>query len=266
MLTKGPAKKVTIFINEDTQHHMTALHDSLMAFLMHKECPGATATRAYFGFGSHQMLHTHKVEELTQPLPIRIEFVETPEKVEEVLPTLYEMVTDGLIEVQDTTVVKLAHKSTRPEPRLPHERRQEPASSSGCSSRSGQVHDEPLYDAIVRKLRMMDMAGATVYRGILGYGAKGHQHKRSFFHVSRDMPIMMSVVDSPGKIAVAADAIEGMLEDGLIVISDVDMVRAGSQPNSNGGARCGWIKALDSCGFTFPNPTAIEASRCMRPS
>jgi PII-like signaling protein len=46
MLTKGPAKKVTIFLNEDTQHHMTALHDSLMAFLMHKGVSGATATRA----------------------------------------------------------------------------------------------------------------------------------------------------------------------------------------------------------------------------
>ena len=226
MLTKGPAKKVTIFINEDTQHHMTALHDSLMAFLMHKGVSGATATRAYSGFGSHQMVHTHKVEELTQPLPIRIEFVETPEKVEEVLPTLYEMVTDGLIEVQDTTVVKLAHKSTRPEPRLPHERWQETAKLLRVFiGEADKWHDEPLYDAIVKKLRMMDMAGATVYRGVLGYGAKGHQHKRSFFHVSRDMPIMMSVVDSPGKIAVAADAIEGMLEDGLIVISDVDMVR-----------------------------------------
>ena len=226
MLTKGPARKVTIFINEDTQHHMTALHDSLMAFLMHKGVSGATATRAYSGFGSHQMLHTHKVEELTQPLPIRIEFVETPEKVEEVLPTLYEMVTDGLIEVQDTTVVKLAHKSTRPEPRLPHERRQEPAKLLRVFiGEADKWHDEPLYDAIVKKLRMMDMAGATVYRGILGYGAKGHQHKRSFFHVSRDMPIMMSVIDSPGKIAAAAEAIEGMLEDGLMVISDVDMVR-----------------------------------------
>ena len=226
MLTKGPARKVTIFINEDTQHHMTALHDSLMAFLMHKGVSGATATRAYSGFGSHQMLHTHKVEELTQPLPIRIEFVETPEKVEEVLPTLYEMVTDGLIEVQDTTVVKLAHKSTRPEPRLPHERRQEPAKLLRVFiGEADKWHDEPLYDAIVKKLRMMDMAGATVYRGVLGYGAKGHQHKRSFFHVSRDMPIMMSVVDSPEKIAAAANAIEGMLEDGLMVISDVDMVR-----------------------------------------
>ena len=226
MLTKGPAKKVTVFINEDTQHHMTALHDSLMAFLMHKGVSGATATRAYSGFGSHQMLHTHKVEELTQPLPIRIEFIETPEKVEEILPTLYEMVTDGLIEVQDTTVIKLAHKSTRPEPRLPHERRQEPAKLLRVFiGEADKWHDEPLYDAIVKKLRMMDMAGATVYRGILGYGAKGHQHKRSFFHASRDMPIMMSVIDSPGKIAAAAEAIEGMLEDGLIVISDVDMVR-----------------------------------------
>jgi PII-like signaling protein len=226
MLTKGPARKVTIFINEDTQHHMTALHDSLMAFLMHKGVSGTTATRAYSGFGSHQMLHTHKVEELTQPLPIRIEFVEPPEKVEEVLPTLYEMVTDGLIEVQDTTVVKLAHKSTRPEPRLPHERRQETAKLLRVFiGEADKWHDEPLYDAIVRKLRMMDMAGATVYRGILGYGAKGHQHKRSFFHVSRDMPIMMSVIDSPGKIAAAAEAIEEMLEDGLMAISDVDMVR-----------------------------------------
>ena len=226
MLTKGPAKKVTIFINEDTQHHMTALHDSLMAFLMHKGVSGATATRAYSGFGSHQMLHTPKVEVLTQHLPIRIEFIETPEKVEEVLPTLYEMVTDGLIEVQDTTVVKLARKSTRPEPRLPHERKQGQAKLlRGFIGEADKWDDEPPYDAIVKELRMMDMAGATVYRGILGYGAKGHQHKRSFFHVSRDMPIMISVIDSLEKIAAAAEAIEGMLEEGLIVISDVDMVR-----------------------------------------
>src|SRR5262249_46523151 len=110
MLTKGPAKKVTIFINEDTQHHMTALHDSIMTFLLHKGVAGATATRASSGFGSHHFLHTPRVEVLAHHLPIRIEFVETAEKVDEVLPTLYEMVSDGLIEAQDTTVVKLARK------------------------------------------------------------------------------------------------------------------------------------------------------------
>ena len=91
-------------------------------------------------------------------------------------------------------------------------------------------HDEPLYDAIVKKLRMMDIAGATVYRGILGYGAKGHEHKKSFLHVSRDLPIMLSVIDSPEKIHAAAEVIEGMLEDGLLVISDVEHDPFDSQP------------------------------------
>jgi PII-like signaling protein len=74
-------------------------------------------------------------------------------------------------------------------------------------------------------MRMLDIAGATVYRGILGYGAKGHEHKRSVFHPMRDLPIMLSVIDAPEKIAAAAEAIAGMLEDGLIVTSDVEMVR-----------------------------------------
>jgi PII-like signaling protein len=226
MLAKGPAKKVTIFINEDTQHHMRALHDLLMAFLMHKGVSGATATRAYSGFGSHQMLHTPGVEELTQHLPIRIEFIETPEKVEEILPTLYEMVTDGLIEVQDTHVVKLARKSPKPEPRLPHSRQLGPAKLMRVfMGEADRWHDEPLYDAIVNRLRMMEIAGATVYRGVLGYGAKGHQHKRSFFHPTRDLPVMISVIDTEEKIAAAAGAIESMLQDGLIAVSDVDMVR-----------------------------------------
>jgi PII-like signaling protein len=226
MLTQGPAKKVTIFLNEDTQHHMTALHDSIMTFLMHKGVCGATATRAYAGFGSHQVLHTPGIEALAQHLPIRIEFVETPEKVDEVLPTLYEMVSDGLIEVQDTTVVKLARKAAKPEPKIPHERKQGPAKLLRVFlGEADKWHEEPLYDAIVKKLRMMEIAGATVYRGILGYGAKGHQHKASFFHPMRDLPVMISVIDTEEKISSAAAVIEEMLEDGLIVVSDADIVR-----------------------------------------
>ena len=226
MLTKGAAKKVTIFVNEDAQHHRTPLHDSIMTFLMHKGVSGATATRAFSGFGAHHMLHTPKIEVLAEHLPIRIEFVDTPEKVEEVLPTLYEMVTDGLIEVQDTTVVKHARKSPQPEPAAPHERRQGPAKMLRVFiGEADKWHDQPLYDAMVKKLRMMDIAGATVYRGILGYGAKGLPHKKSFLHVSRDLPIMVTVVDTAEKIAAAAEALEAMLEDGLLVISDADIVR-----------------------------------------
>jgi PII-like signaling protein len=226
MLTRGPARRVTIFLNDDTSHHMTPLHDAIMTFLMHKGVAGATATRGYSGFGAHRTLHTPKVEVLAEHLPIRIEFVETAEKVEEVLPTLYEMVTDGLIEVQDTTVVKLARPAGVPEPVLPHERRAGPAKLLRVFlGEADKWHGEPLYDAIVKQLRMMEIAGATVYRGILGYGAKGHQHKPSFWHPMRDLPVMISVIDTAPKIAEAAAAIEAMLEDGLIVTSDVEMVR-----------------------------------------
>ncbi len=226
MLPKGPAKKVTIFINEDTQHHMMALHESIMTFLMHKGVSGATATRAFSGFGAHQTLHTPKIEVLAEHLPIRIEFVDTPEKVEEVLPSLYEMVSDGFIEVQDTVVVKHARKTSKPEPKLPHQRRESQAKLLRVFlGEADRWHNEPLYDAIVKKLRMMEIAGATVYRGISGYGAKGHEHKKSFFHVSRDLPIMVTAIDTADKIAGAAETIEGMMEDGLIVISDAHIVR-----------------------------------------
>ena len=226
MLTKGPAKKVTIFINEDTQHHMTALHDALMTFLMHKGVSGATATRAFSGFGAHHTLHTPKVEVLAQHLPIRIEFVETAEKVDELLPTLYEMVTDGLIEVQDTQVVKAVRPPVHEQPKPPHQRQSGPATLLRVFfGEADKWHGEPLYDAIVKKLRMMEIAGVTVYRGILGYGAKGHEHKKSFFHVSRDLPVMLSVIDTPAKIQTAVEAIEEMLEDGLIVLSEVEMIR-----------------------------------------
>lgn len=226
MLNKGPAKKVTIFINEDTQHHITALHDAIMTFLMHKGVTGATATRAFSGYGSHRTLHTPQIEVMASHLPIRIEFIDTPEKVDEVLPTLYDMVSDGLIEVQDTTVIKLARKPAKAEPPAPHARREGPAQLLRVFiGESDRWRGEPLYDAIVKKLRMMGIAGATVYRGILGYGAKGREHHSTFFHPMRDLPIMLSVIDAPAKIAAAADAIEEMLEDGLIVISEAHIVR-----------------------------------------
>jgi hypothetical protein len=225
MLTKGPARRVMIFINEDARHHMRPLHDAIMTYLMHKGVAGATATRAYSGFGGHQTLHTPKIEALAEHLPLRIEFVDTPEKVEEVLPTLYEMVADGLIEVQDTTVVKFARRSAKPAAKLPHRRQAGPAKLLRVfMGEADRWHDAPLYDAIVKKLLMMDIA-ATVYRGILGYGAKGHQHKASFFLPTRDLPIMVSVTDTAERISAAAEVVEDMLEDGLIVISDAEIVR-----------------------------------------
>jgi PII-like signaling protein len=227
MLAKGPAKKVTIYLNEETRHHLDSLHEAVMTFLLHKGVAGATATRGLAGFGGQRRMHTPKIEALAEHLPIVIEFVDSPVKVGELLPTLYDMVTDGLIEVQDTVVIKsAAAMRAQPEAALPRQRKQGPAKMLRIFfGEADRWHDEPLYEAIVKTLRMMDISGATVYRGILGYGAKGHTHKERRFHRSRDLPVMVSIVDTAERIAQAVEAVEVMLGDGLLVISDVEMVR-----------------------------------------
>src|SRR5207253_1983057 len=61
MLATGPAKKVTIYVNEDTRHHLGPLYESILTYLMHKGVAGATASRAMAGFGAHGVLHTPKI-------------------------------------------------------------------------------------------------------------------------------------------------------------------------------------------------------------
>lgn len=226
MLQKGPAKKVTIFVNEDTQHHLGSLCDSILAFLLHKGVSGATATRAMAGFGARRVMHTTKIEVLTEHLPIRIEFIESPGKVDELMPTLYDMVTDGVIEVHDTQVIKAASKERPSPPKGPHaEMRGSARLIRIYMGESDKWQGEPLYEAIVKRLRLMDIAGATVYRGILGYGTKGHTHKSGRLPFSHDLPVMISVVDSEEKLVKAIDEIESMMQDGIIVLSDVDVIR-----------------------------------------
>jgi PII-like signaling protein len=110
MLSPGAARKVTVFINEDAHHHHGSLCDAILNFLLHAGVSGATATRAIAGFGTHHSIHTHKIELLSEHLPIRIEFIESAAKVDELMPALCDMVVDGLVEVQDTTVVKVANR------------------------------------------------------------------------------------------------------------------------------------------------------------
>src|SRR5260370_35433185 len=104
MLSKGAAKKVTIYLNEDTQHHLAPLYESILTYLMHRGASGATGTRALPGFGAHKMLHTPKIEVLARHLPVRLDFIEPAENVSALLPTLYDIVSHGLLEDQDNTV------------------------------------------------------------------------------------------------------------------------------------------------------------------
>ncbi len=227
MLPKGSAQKVTIYLNQDTRSHLQPLWSAILAFLRHKHVAGATLFRADGGFGPHERFHDPKSEYDAESNGLRIEFVDLPEKVSELLPTLYEMVTDGLITVQDLTVIKSVasdKKSPAPETLLRKKVINKPAKLVRIYlGESDKCGDGPLYEAIVKKLRMLDFSGATVYRGILGYGAKGHTHKAGRFGLSHDMPIMISVIESRDRVDDLVAVVTGMMQDGVIVTSDVDL-------------------------------------------
>jgi len=82
---------------------------------------------------------------------------------------------------------------------------------------------QPLYEAVVQECRELKIAGATVLRGVEGYGDPAEIHRA---HLMRhDLPILIQIVDSPEKVECLLPVLEEMLDKGLIAISDVQMIR-----------------------------------------
>src|ERR1700688_3532394 len=85
--------------------------------------------------------------------------------------------------------------------------------------------EKPLYRAIVEKCRELDIAGATVFRGIEGYGASTLIRRTHLLSFSSDAPVMITVIDSDEKIQLLLPFLDVMLRDGLIATSDVEVVK-----------------------------------------
>ena len=94
---------------------------------------------------------------------------------------------------------------------------------------------KPLHDAIVEEARRQDLAGATVYRGIEGYGASSRIHRKRLL-TSADLPIVVCLIDTRERIDGFLPTIERMVSEGLIAISDVEVIRysgRASRPTAN---------------------------------
>ena len=90
-------------------------------------------------------------------------------------------------------------------------------------SESDRCQGKPLYEAIVAKCRELKIAGATVFRGLEGYGGTAEMHRAHL--VRHDRPIVITIVDSSENLAALIPAVETMMDTGLMAISDVQVVR-----------------------------------------
>ena len=106
MVTKGPAKKLTIYVDEVDKFHGKPVYEAVMEILITRKISGASVFRGVAGYGSHGKLHTAKILELSTTLPVKIEVVDTEGMINIVLAEISSVVEKGLIEVSDTNVIK----------------------------------------------------------------------------------------------------------------------------------------------------------------
>jgi len=92
---------------------------------------------------------------------------------------------------------------------------------------SDRWNHKPLYEAIVLKARELQMGGATVLRGPMGFGKSSHLHSAKILRLSEDLPMIIEIVDSQAKIDAFLPVLDKMMGSGLITVEKVQVLQYG---------------------------------------
>jgi len=112
MVRQGPAKKLTVYVDESDKFKGKPVYEILMDLFYKQKIVGVSVFRGVAGYGSDGVFHTSKMLELSTALPVKLEAVDSEEMISEVLPLISDIVEKGLIEVTDTTVIKCCGKTS----------------------------------------------------------------------------------------------------------------------------------------------------------
>jgi PII-like signaling protein len=211
---------------EGESYHGAPVYSAILDFLFYRGISDATVIRGIAGFGADHKLYTSRLVELADKIPIKVEFIESAEKVNEVLPKLADMVGSGFFEIHDTSIVMPATAKHTHVAEPPAIKREGKAKIMRILiDEHDKWNGKPLHEALVESLRANDIAGVTVYRGILGYGVNRRMHKDSALSFSHDAPILLSVVDTEEKLQAYFPVLDQMMQRGLVALSDVDIIK-----------------------------------------
>jgi PII-like signaling protein len=237
--------------------HGVPLYRAIVEAARRLHVAGASIFPVELGYGSHRQLHDVASEYASFEIPIVVEIVDAAERVAELVRELETMVGEGLIVLNPAHVRRYTH-ATEPKQADRSEGAASPAAHSGRLS--GEEGTSPmkiegegkrvtvyvgsadtwggrnLAVAIVEQCRKMGLAGATVTRGIMGFGKHSVIHKAHLLGLSDDLPEKIEVVDKPEEIERLLPVLDQMMGGGLIVVEDVHVVRYLHEPKGAKGA------------------------------
>jgi PII-like signaling protein len=229
MLAKGKAKKLTVYVDESDTRHGRPIYQLVVELARKHGLAGATVTRGLMGFGASGEVHVAHPD-LEQKLPVRIEIVDSAEAIDRVLPDIHDLVEEGLVELSEVEVVRYTPRRPPPPPEGEHVKLEGKAKLMRIYiGAADSWENEPLVEALVKRFHLLDLAGVTVHRGLMGYGASGRIHRRKLWR-SADEPLTIEVVDTAANLEKAMPALDELVQSGMVVICDADVVFYRARP------------------------------------
>jgi uncharacterized protein len=214
---------------------------------------GATVLRGFYGLDIHGQLLHGSPWSLAEHVPVVVEVVDSPQAIGRFLSVVEQVVLEGFATLERAHV--LLYRQSReaaararmrldvPGPVTPFSTLPSPEEFPVMKlSESGQLlrvfigesdlwQREPLYQAIVLKARELGLAGATVLRGPMGFGANSRVHTSKLLELSTDLPIVIEIVDSAEKIETLLPFLDEAVLEGLITIEAVRVLRYQHNPS-----------------------------------
>jgi hypothetical protein len=103
------AELLRVFIGDSDRYHHKPLYEAIVEAAREHRLAGATVLRGYLGYGAHSRIHSAKILRLSEDLPVVVEIVDEPEKIEAFLPVLDEMMAEGLVTLEQVKVITYRH-------------------------------------------------------------------------------------------------------------------------------------------------------------
>jgi PII-like signaling protein len=248
MMISCEARLLRLYVNADQKWRGKPLYRAVVELARHCKLAGASVFTVELGYGTHRRIHDCASEYSSFDVPIVIEIVDSTERVLLLLAELDTMVGEGLIAVRSATVIRYTHGTEGEIGQTgPSVRGESQARSAGRESEAvrafpmrieGDAKRVTVYVgsadtwrgrnlalAIVEKCRAMGLAGATVSRGIMGFGKHSVIHKAHILGLSDDLPEKIEVIDRPEEIERLLPALDQMVGGCIIVVEDVHVIR-----------------------------------------
>jgi uncharacterized protein len=241
---EGRAERLRITVGQSDQHRHRPLYVEIIQRARSSGMAGATALHGVAGFGASSRVHHEHTLRLSADTPVVVVIVDRPERIGQFASRLDELVVGGLVVRQPVEVVRgqSSNDNVGASAAIGWRAEQEGIGThmrlQGTGKRltiycgeADRHHHRSLAEAVVELAREEGVAGATVVRGIEGFGASSHLHTTRILSMSDDLPLVIEIVDRKDRILPILPRIDEMMGDGLVTLEDVEVSLYRARPH-----------------------------------